>query len=98
MGSNDLSLHPKCTGCNELAANIRLTMGMPAYRRVYPTFSPDIPELMDHVRRLRLLRRQMRQQGIDSLLITQLADVRYLCGFTGSNAVLGITAHRAAMF
>jgi Xaa-Pro aminopeptidase len=40
----------------------------------------------------------MKQQGIESLLITQPADVRYLCGFTGSNAALGITAHRAVMF
>jgi Xaa-Pro aminopeptidase len=60
--------------------------------------SPDIPELMDHILRLRALRRQMKQQGIESLLITQPADVRYLCGFTGSNAALGITAHRAVMF
>jgi Xaa-Pro aminopeptidase len=40
----------------------------------------------------------MKQQGIDSLLVTHLPDVRYLCGFTGSNAFLGITASRAAMF
>jgi Xaa-Pro aminopeptidase len=53
---------------------------------------------MNHARRLRLLRRQMKQRGIDSLLVTHLPDVRYLCGFTGSNAFLGITAHRAAMF
>jgi Xaa-Pro aminopeptidase len=65
---------------------------------VNPAFSPDIPELMNHLRRLRALRRQMTQQGIESLLVTELADVRYLCGFTGSNAALGITAHRAVMF
>jgi Xaa-Pro aminopeptidase len=58
----------------------------------------DIPEGMDHVRRLRSLRRQMKQQGIESLLVTHLPDVRYLCGFTGSNAFLGITANRATMF
>jgi Xaa-Pro aminopeptidase len=44
------------------------------------------------------LRRQMKQRGIDSLLVTHLPDVRYLCGFTGSNACLAITASRAAMF
>ena len=60
--------------------------------------SPDIPEQMDHARRLRSLRRQMKQRGIDSLLVTHLPDVRYLCGFTGSNAYLAITAKRAAMF
>jgi Xaa-Pro aminopeptidase len=40
----------------------------------------------------------MKQRGIDSLLVTHLPDVRYLCGFTGSNAYLAITANRAAMF
>ena len=45
-----------------------------------------------------MLRRQMKQQGIESLLVTHLADVRYLCGFTGSNSYLCITANRAAMF
>ena len=53
---------------------------------------------MDHVRRLRSLRLQMKQQGIESLLLTHLPDVRYLCGFTGSNAFLGITAKRASLF
>ena len=57
-----------------------------------------IPEQMNHAPRLRRLRRQMKQQGIDSLLVTHLPDVRYLCGFTGSNAFLAITANRAAMF
>ena len=40
----------------------------------------------------------MKQQGIEGLLITHLPDVRYLCGFTGSNAFLTITPGRAAMF
>jgi Xaa-Pro aminopeptidase len=40
----------------------------------------------------------MKQRGIESLLVTHLADVRYLCGFTGSNAFLAITANRASMF
>ncbi len=39
----------------------------------------------------------MKQQGIEGLLITHLPDVRYLCGFTGSNAFLAITHGRAAM-
>jgi Xaa-Pro aminopeptidase len=40
----------------------------------------------------------MKQSGIESMLITHLADVRYLCGFTGSNAYLALTRNRAAMF
>src|ERR1700733_14355777 len=53
---------------------------------------------MNHAPRLGRLRRRMKQQGIDSLLITHLPDVRYLCGFTGSNAFLAVTPNRAAMF
>src|ERR1700722_9568549 len=53
---------------------------------------------MSHPPRLRSLRRRMKQRGIESLLVTLLPDVRYLCGFTGSNAFLAITANRAAMF
>jgi Xaa-Pro aminopeptidase len=53
---------------------------------------------MNHASRVRALRRLMKQHGVESLLITHLADVRYLCGFTGSNAFLAITVNRAAMF
>jgi Xaa-Pro aminopeptidase len=53
---------------------------------------------MHHSPRVGRLRRRMKQQGIDSLLITHLPDVRYLCGFTGSNAFLAVTPNRAAMF
>jgi Xaa-Pro aminopeptidase len=57
-----------------------------------------MPVLMNHARRLRSLRGHMKREGVAALLVTKLADVRYLCGFTGSNAALGITAHRASMF
>ena len=40
----------------------------------------------------------MAEQGIEALLITHLPDVRYLCGFTGSNATLIVTAKKAALF
>ena len=53
---------------------------------------------MNHSRRLRALRRSMKQQRIEALLVTHLPDIRYLCGFTGSNAALGVTATRAALF
>src|SRR5271168_2591126 len=53
---------------------------------------------MNHSRRLRALRRSMKQQRIEALLVTHLPDIRYLCGFTGSNAALGITTSRAALF
>jgi Xaa-Pro aminopeptidase len=35
---------------------------------------------------------------MDALLVTHLPDVRYLCGFTGSNATLVLTAGRAVLF
>ena len=36
--------------------------------------------------------------GVDALLVTHLPDVRYLCGFTGSNAALVIAGARAVLF
>jgi Xaa-Pro aminopeptidase len=36
--------------------------------------------------------------GVDGMLITHLPDVRYLCGFTGSNAVLVLVGGRATLF
>ena len=40
----------------------------------------------------------MRQGAIDALLVTHLPDVRWLCGFTGSNAALAVTAGKAVLF
>jgi Xaa-Pro aminopeptidase len=36
--------------------------------------------------------------GVDCLLVTHLPDVRYLCGFTGSNAALVLAGSRAVLF
>jgi Xaa-Pro aminopeptidase len=36
--------------------------------------------------------------GLDGLLVTHLPDVRYLCGFTGSNAALVLVGGRAVLF
>jgi Xaa-Pro aminopeptidase len=40
----------------------------------------------------------MRDHGVAALIVTHLPDVRYLCGFTGSNAALCVSATRAALF
>ena len=40
----------------------------------------------------------MAEAGCEALLVTHLPDVRYLCAFTGSNAVLAVTARRAVLF
>ena len=36
--------------------------------------------------------------GVDALLVTNLPDVRYLCGFTGSNAALVLAGGKAVLF
>jgi Xaa-Pro aminopeptidase len=53
---------------------------------------------MNEVVRLRALRKSMVAYQIEALLLTHLPDVRYLSGFTGSNAALAITASKAVLF
>lgn len=53
---------------------------------------------MNHSARLRALRAAMSANQIKALLVTHLPDVRWLCGFTGSNAALAVTASKAVMF
>ncbi len=48
--------------------------------------------------RLRALRAGMAQDGVKAVLVTHLPDVRWLCGFTGSNAALAVTAATAVLF
>jgi Xaa-Pro aminopeptidase len=52
---------------------------------------------INHRARMRQLRAAMTKQKIAALLVTHLPDVRYLCGFTGSNAALAITAKHALL-
>lgn len=47
---------------------------------------------MMHRGRIRRLARELRRRSIPSLLVTHLPDVRYLTGFTGSNAALAVLA------
>ncbi len=44
------------------------------------------------------LRRRLTRSGIPGLLVTQLADLRYLSGFTGSSAALTVTRRQARLF
>jgi len=53
---------------------------------------------MDHVRRLSQLRRRISKAGLTGLLVTQLIDIRYLVGFTGSSAALAVTRRGARLF
>jgi Xaa-Pro aminopeptidase len=45
--------------------------------------------------RLGRLRARLREAGVDALVVTKLANVRYLTGFTGSAATLLVTADDA---
>src|SRR5258705_4830021 len=40
----------------------------------------------------------VKSAGVDAMVVTHLPDVRYLCGFTGSNAALILTGGRAVLF
>ncbi|MEG9435209.1 aminopeptidase P family protein [Edaphobacter sp. HDX4] len=42
--------------------------------------------------------RAVRALGADGLLVTHPADVRYLCGFTGSNAALVLAGGKSVLF
>jgi hypothetical protein len=53
---------------------------------------------VDHLRRIGALRRKLTRAGLSGLLVTHLPDLRYLCGFTGSSAVLAVTRRSARMF
>lgn len=50
---------------------------------------------MDYVGRIGRLRSQLAAQQLDGLLVSNLTNIRYLCGFTGSNATLLVSADRA---
>jgi len=49
-------------------------------------------EEMNFPSRMRRLAKEMLQRGLPALVVTHLPDVRYLTGFTGSNAALVVVA------
>ena len=53
---------------------------------------------MDHARRIGQLRRRMTKGGLAGVLVTHLPDIRYLAGFTGSSAALGVARRSARLF
>jgi len=53
---------------------------------------------MNEVKRRRAAMKAAHAAGMDALLVTHPADVRYLSGFTGSSAALAIAGGRAALF
>jgi Xaa-Pro aminopeptidase len=53
---------------------------------------------MDHAGRLSCLRIGLEENDLDSLLVTHLPNVHYLCGFTGSAAALLVSAGGSILF
>jgi Xaa-Pro aminopeptidase len=53
---------------------------------------------MNYSKRIGALRRRMVTDELAGLLVTHLPDVRYLCGFTGSSAALGVTRRAVRLF
>src|SRR3984893_11422769 len=53
---------------------------------------------MDHAGRLSRLRSALGENDLDSLLVTHLPNIHYLCGFTGSAAALLIADRGAILF
>ena len=53
---------------------------------------------MDHPGRLRRLQSALGRVGLDFLLVTHLPNVHYLCGFTGSSAMLLVGAGSVVLF
>ena len=55
-------------------------------------------ELNSSRSRIHRLRLSLSQHGADALLVTHLPNVRYLCGFSGSSAILLVESSRATLF
>lgn len=49
---------------------------------------------MDYARRAALLKKTVREAGLDSFLVTRATNVRYLSGFTGNDAMMLLTPNR----
>lgn len=53
---------------------------------------------MNHSRRIGSVRRRLAALQHSALLVTNLPDLRYLCGFTGSSAALAVTRRGVRLF
>ena len=52
----------------------------------------------DQRARLALLRKDLAASNLDAALVTSLPNVRYLTGFTGSNALLLVTGRQTLLY
>lgn len=53
-----------------------------------------ITDRAQHEERMRRLRALLGEAGCDAALLTNLASIRYLTGFTGTSALFAVTPHR----
>src|SRR5436190_7550385 len=53
---------------------------------------------MDFKARIRALRESLERHRVDSMLVTHMPNVRYLCGFTGSSGALLVGPNSAALY
>lgn len=53
---------------------------------------------MNHEARLDRLAARMGEEGLDALVLTHLVNVRYACGYVGSNGVVLVTRDRRVLF
>ena len=53
---------------------------------------------MDYKGRLQRIRAALAESRLDALLVTHLPNIRYLCGFTGSAAVLAVNQRQCTLF
>src|ERR1700686_3861518 len=71
-------------------------MGIP--RGLRPGTCSCYTSPMDHAGRLSRLRSALGENDLDSLLVTHLPNIHYLCGFTGSAAALLVANRGAVLF
>src|SRR5271166_4900736 len=53
---------------------------------------------MDHLSRLKKFERTLVEEDLDGFVVTHQANLRYLCGYTGSNGLLLFLAGRRIFF
>jgi Xaa-Pro aminopeptidase len=58
--------------------------------------APTVPNVF--AERAQALSERLRQEALDGLLVTSLPNVRYLTGFSGTNAILLVTAAQRWLF
>lgn len=53
---------------------------------------------MNYSQRQARLRQRMEREGVEAVVVSHLANLRYLCGFSGSNGLLLVEAGRTTLY